>query len=276
MRLSLNLLNMNLTDLKRSLCSAGVSRFVINLFLEMSRFDPHKLRDFFKYYDPENPLHVDAVDLLQEEVESLDPDTMSDYAAWARLYRSKKNVNVGLKFTPFLFEKLTGRPARKFSVEFCHDCSYLFEATNFSDHLEPSRMLMANLIIETGGFRWLKELSDGLYLRGRSDLNHGPNEGEKWKGAGVIQLTGKYNYINFQQWLLKNEGIDDPRIVAEGADYVSVKYPFSSAIAWIQQNDLLNVCLNDGIDACCYRINGGWNHYAERLDAYDKCRKYMV
>ena len=267
---------MNLTGLRRKVYSVALFRHVLHFLIKMSRFDPGKLKDFFEYYDPLNQKHIDAINLLQEEIEALDPDTMSDYASWVRLYRSQGGSDVGLKFTPFLFENLTGFKAKKFPVEFCHDCAYLFEETGFSDHLEASRMLMANLLIETGSFRWLKELSDGLYLRGRDDLGHGPNEGERWKGAGVLQLSGKYNYIKFKEWLLKNEGIDDPLIVEEGADYVANKYAFTSAVAWIQDNDLLKICLEDGFSACCYRINGGWNHYAERLNAYETCRQYMV
>ena len=64
---------------------------------------------------------------------------------------------------------------------------------------------MANLIHETGGFHWLKENSDGKYLRGREDLGHGPDEGERWKGAGVLMLSGKLNYQAFQKWMLKGK-----------------------------------------------------------------------
>ena len=77
---------------------------------------------------------------------------------------------------------------------------------------------------------------------------------ERW---GILQLTGKYNYTKFAQWLLENEGIDDPNIVKKGAEYVGEKYPFTSAIGWIENNNLLQVCLEDGFDACCYRINAG-------------------
>ncbi len=241
-----------------------------------NRFDPGKLRDFFKHYDPANQNHVDAVNLLQEEVEALDPDTMADYASWVRLYRNKTGAAVSMKFTPFLFEKLTYFSAKHFSVEFCQDCAYLFEVTGFSNHLDASRMLMANILHETGQLKWMLELSDGLYLRGREDLRHGPDEGEKWKGAGVLQLTGKYNYIKFREWLLKNENIDDHLIVHEGAVYVAEKYPFSSAISWITNNDLLRICLEDGFDACCYKINGGWNGFQHRVEMLELCRRYMV
>ena len=33
-------------------------------------------------------------------------------------------------------------------------------------------------------------------------------------------------------------------------------YPFVSAIAWIENNRLLDICLTKGFDECCYRING--------------------
>ena len=107
-------------------------------------------------------------------------------------------------------------------------------------------------------FIGLEKNSDGMYLRGREDLGHGPNEGERWKGSGVIAELESYNYIKFREWLLKREGIDDPLIVELGASYVAEKYPFTSAISWIENNRLLDICLNDGFDACCYKINGGW------------------
>ena len=45
--------------------------------------------------------------------------------------------------------------------------------------------------------------------------------------------------------------------VMDGVDYVSNTYPFTVfAKTWITENDLLNVCLNQGFDACCQRING--------------------
>ena len=246
-------------------------------FIRMiQRFEPGKLLDFFKYFDSENQFHLDAVNLLQEECEALDPDVMSEFASWVRMFRSTTTPGVSLKFTPQLFENLTGYPANRFSSEFCHDCAFLFDVTGFSDHRDASRMLMANLMHESGCFRWTKELSNGHYLRGRTDLGHGPDEGELWKGAGFLQLTGKYNYQKFHQWLLETEGIDDPKIISKGAEYVGEKYPFSSAISWIKNNNLLDICLSEGFDSCCYRINGGWNGYNERLLMLARCQEFMV
>lgn len=51
-------------------------------------FAPGKLRDFFKYFDPENPKHLEAVDLLQEHVAQADPSLMTDKADWVSKFRS--------------------------------------------------------------------------------------------------------------------------------------------------------------------------------------------
>ena len=276
-RLLLNLLNYLLTG--RTLSNYWVARSVpvIRFLRKMSRFDEHKLHDFFKYYDPANQNHIDAVNLLQEECESLDPDLMADYAPWVRLYRNTRGAAVAMKFTPFLFEKLTGYSAKKFSVEFCQDCTFLFEETGFSDHLEASRMLMANLIHESGGFRFLKEIASGEAYNGREDLgNTQPGDGPKFKGCGPLQVTGRYWFEQFYEYLKQTDDIDDPNILEIGTEYVADKYPFSIAIMWIQKNNLLQVCLEDGFDACCYRINGGWTGYQDRLNKYEICRKFMV
>ena len=78
------------------------------------RFDPGKLVDFFTWFDKTNQNHIDAIKLLQEECEALDPDVMSDFDQWVRMYRSKTAPETSLKLTPFLFQQLTGYAANKF------------------------------------------------------------------------------------------------------------------------------------------------------------------
>lgn len=48
-------------------------------------WDSNKLRDFFKNYDPKNPNHVAAVDMLQAHV----PGVMNDAAEWVKKFREK-------------------------------------------------------------------------------------------------------------------------------------------------------------------------------------------
>ena len=127
-------------------------------------------------------------------------------------------------------------------------------------------MLIANLMHETGNFRWMKELADGTAYNNRTDLGNGPNDGPKYKGAGVLQLTGRYNYQKAAEML------HDDLIVERGCDYVADHYPFRSALAWIKDNRLLKVCLEQGFDNCCYRINGGWNGIDDRHRKYQICK----
>ena len=172
--------------------------------------------------------------------------------------------------TPDLMQRLTGFRADAFDDAFCDDANRLFRETQFYLHLEPMRMLMANLLHETANFVYMKEIASGWAYEGRSDLgNVNPGDGPRYKGTGVLQLTGRYNYQRFA------DDIGDPRVM-EGCDYVANKYPFRSAKTWIEENDLLNVCLNRGFDACCKRINGGYNGLKDRKLKYALCQREMI
>ena len=74
----------------------------------------------------------------------------------------------------------------------------------------------------------MKEIADGWAYEGRSDLgNIEPGDGPRYKGAGVLQLTGRYNYQRLAN------GIGDQKVM-DGVDYVSNTYPFTSACIWIK------------------------------------------
>ena len=140
--------------------------------------------------------------------------------------------------------------------------------TGFDQHKEAMCMLIANLMHETGNFKWMSEIADGSAYEWREDLgNTSAGDGKKYKGAGVLMLTGKYNYSRAA------EKLQDPLILERGWKYVTDQYPFRSALGWIEDNDLLNVCLTKGFDDCCYRINGGFNGYDDRLAKYDIAKR---
>ena len=54
-------------------------------------------------------------------------------------------------------------------------------------------------------------MASGTAYNNRSDLGNGPNDGPKYKGAGVLQLTGKYNYQKLA------DGINDQKVM-DGVD----------------------------------------------------------
>ena len=103
--------------------------------------------------------------------------------------------------------------------------------------------------------------------RRRSWEHASAGDGKKYKGAGVLMLTGRYNYSRAA------EKLQDPLILERGWKYTTDHYPFRSALGWIEDNNLLNVCLTKGFDDCCYRINGGFNGYEDRAAKYAIAKK---
>ena len=217
-----------------------------------------KLTNAAKYYKEESH-QIAAWNFLESQ---LADELIIEFAD---LYRAGPSEPSGKIITPEIMQKLTGYPATSFDNAFCTDFNKLLDETGFGEHPNAMAMLTANLMHETGNFRWMKELADGTAYNNRADLGNGPNDGPKYKGAGVLQLTGKYNYTR------ASERLKDSKIVELGVDYTSNTYPFRSALCWIEDNNLLNICLTKGFDDCCYRINGGWNGYEDRLAKYKIC-----
>lgn len=124
---------------------------------------------------------------------------------------------------------------------------------------------------ESGGLKWVKEIADGSAYEGRKDLgNTQPGDGARFKGGGVIQLTGRANYQAFANYA------KDPRVM-EGVNYVSVKYPFTSAGFWWFRNGMNTLCdRGASVKEVTKRVNGGYNGLGDRLQWYAKINKILV
>ena len=219
-----------------------------------------QLTDAAKYYKAESH-QIAAWNYLQSE---LSAEQLDEFAVIYRAGPSTPTPTKATIITPLIMQQLTGYPATSFDNVFCDDFNKLLKISGFDKHKKEMCMLTANLMHETGNFKWLKEIASGEAYNGRTDLgNTQPGDGPKFKGAGVLMLTGRANYTDFEKY------IGDPKVTQIGCDYVADTYPFVSAIAWIENNRLLDICLTKGFDECCYRINGGWNGYEDRKAKYE-------
>ncbi|MCX7746131.1 MAG: hypothetical protein N2645_04435 [Clostridia bacterium] len=131
---------------------------------------------------------------------------------------------------------------------------------------ERIRHFISQCSHESGAGNYTKELASGKAYEGRKDLgNVHSGDGPKYKGAGFIQLTGRYNYQAFAN------AMGDPRIM-EGVDYVSKKYPWTSAGFWWDKNHMNDLCDKGAtVEQITKRVNGGYNGLDERRKYYRLC-----
>lgn len=130
------------------------------------------------------------------------------------------------------------------------------------------RHFLSQTAHESGGLRWIKELASGQAYEGRKDLgNTQRGDGKRFKGAGVIQLTGRSNYQAFANY------IGDQNVMS-GYDYVAQKYPFTSAGFWWHNNKMNDLCdRGASVREVTRRVNGGYNGLADRQNYYVRASK---
>lgn len=135
---------------------------------------------------------------------------------------------------------------------------------------------LANIAHESGLFIYVKELASGYAYEGRISLgNTKPGDGIKFKGRGLIQITGKNNYSTLSQYLF-----NDYRLLYDPSILEQPEYAVKSAI-WFWNSRNLNlladkVSLTDGdyFAQITKKINGGLNGFNERLQYYKQALKY--
>jgi putative chitinase len=119
---------------------------------------------------------------------------------------------------------------------------------------------LAQLCHESGSFNYLEELASGEDYEWRDDLgNVQEGDGVRFKGRGLIQITGRTNYGDCGEAL----GVD---LIANPERLAEPDLACRSA-GWFWQTRNLSSCADrDDVDTITYRINGGYNGYDERVE----------
>ena len=124
----------------------------------------------------------------------------------------------------------------------------------------PARQasFLAQLAHESGQLVYVRELASGAAYEGRRDLgNIQPGDGVRFRGRGLIQVTGRANYAACGKAL----GLD---LLAKPEMLEQTVNACRSA-GWFWQSRGLNALADAGDQvAVTRRINGGTNGLAER------------
>ena len=120
------------------------------------------------------------------------------------------------------------------------------------------RMFLAQIGHESGQLRYVEEIASGAAYEGRKDLgNTHAGDGKKYKGRGLIQITGKHNYtlcgfdLDLPLW-------DSPEALTEP------KWAARSAGWFWDEHNLNKLCDANLFQDLTRRINGGLNGYPDR------------
>ena len=131
---------------------------------------------------------------------------------------------------------------------------------------------LAQVAHESGEFRYMEEIwgptSAQLRYEPPSDLatrlgNIDPGDGERYKGRGVIQLTGRANYQKYGD-LIGVDLVDTPTLAS------NPQIAFTVAGLYWQTNGLNELADEGDFETITRRINGGLNGYDNRVKYYER------
>lgn len=111
---------------------------------------------------------------------------------------------------------------------------------------------------ETAGFRTLEEFASGNAYEGRPDLgNTAPGDGPRYKGRGMIMITGRANYQRVGT-VLTLDLVNNPALAAEPENALTIACEF-----WAR-NRINTYADRDDVVSVTKVVNGGMNGLADR------------
>jgi len=139
------------------------------------------------------------------------------------------------------------------------------------------RHFIAQLAHESGSFQYVREIASGeSYDTGNlaKRLGNTPEkdgDGAKFKGRGLIQITGRANYEKCSLALFGDRRLlDNPTLLELPENAVK-----SAAWFW-QSRGLSTLADQDDIKAITKKINGGYNGLDDRMARYSIAKKVII
>ncbi len=126
---------------------------------------------------------------------------------------------------------------------------------------------------ESMSFVYTQELASGAAYEGRKDLgNVNKGDGVRFKGRGLIQLTGRDNYSNYGKYIK----LDLLKLGNEQLVATTPKYALDVSL-WFWDNRKLNKYAdNDELKAITRRVNGGYNGLDDRKQYLTRAKFFLI
>jgi putative chitinase len=146
-----------------------------------------------------------------------------------------------------------------------------FRTGNISKPLRQAHFL-AQIGHESLSLMYAEEIATGAAYEGRKDLgNINPGDGVRFKGRGLIQLTGRANYERFAD----SACID---LYTPGKEkLISTPYYALQSSIWYWHKTNLNIRADaDDIRGITKSINGSYNGLSDRIDYLFRAKFFLI
>ena len=132
---------------------------------------------------------------------------------------------------------------------------------------------LAQIAHESGELRYSEEIASGEAYEGRADLgNTQPGDGKRFKGRGLIQLTGRSNYKRYGEARGKQYTTDDTAKLLAIDPSIAVDV---SCWFWVE-HDLNTLADVDNVMEVTKTINGGYNGLEDRKAKLARAKFFLV
>ena len=113
-----------------------------------------------------------------------------------------------------------------------------------------------------------QKIANRVYANRMGNGGEASGDGYRYRGRGLMQLTGKDNYRAFFKWI----GVDP----ATNPDLVASLYAVHSAVYFWSINKLNNLADRDDIKQITRIVNGGFNGLPERMAILDRAKQLLA
>ena len=128
---------------------------------------------------------------------------------------------------------------------------------------------LATVIHESGHFRYTREIASGAAYEGRKDLgNIYKGDGVKFRGRGLIQLTGRSNYERASK-ALGVDFVSNPQLLEQP------RYATQVSCWWWADKGLNEVADTGNFRKVTRIVNGGYNGFSDREFWYKKALEIL-